>query len=186
MEPALGWRCWEQGVNLGGPAKIRIRTWPQRHRGQPLTASFSFLEITLTNPSRNTQCTPYSGFKNDVNLFTCKWGAALQLLAICHGSLCSCPQWLVFYGKAISHPRAPQSSTISLHELHRDGTARCCPAQSKGILLPGLGWLVGSFSSPLSNWKNWIYRIKTIGCIGTEIRRSHVCASDNPWIKNRV
>lgn len=95
------------------------------------------------------------------------------------------PSFSCFLGKPSVIPQHPRRR-ISLLGLHEDGTAHCCPTHSKGILLPPLGWLLGSFSILLSHCRNWIYGIKTIGRFGTKIQRFLVCASDNPWIKNGV
>lgn len=186
-------------MKLGGPGAaehplprpVGSGRGPKGTEGSQAAHSRVFISgdhTALTNLSRNIQVLPGHSFM------------ALKLMEIYMQMRCSPPalgnlpwQPLLlppssssFMGKPSVIPQHRRRRRISLHELHKDGPAHCCPTPSKGILLPALGWLIGSFSSLLSNCRNWISRIKTTGCFGTEIQRSHVCAGDNPWIKNRV
>lgn len=158
-----------------------------------LTLRFLFLwsHITLLNLSRTVRVLLlYFFMLENWCKFTCKLGAALKLLAICHLQPSVLPLRRSFLMRKPSV--IPQRwRRIPRHELHGDGTAysaghspQCSTRSKEGtILLAGFGWLVGFFSRLPSNGRNWIDRIKAIGVFKLKFSCLVYVQVLVPWIK---
>lgn len=171
MEPALGGRWWEQGVNLGGPGgaepplpRSGSGHDPKGTEGNPSQPAFHFWRShwqTYQEILRYHQCTPYSGFKSDINLFPCKWGAALQLLA----AFALAPSSWCFMGKPSvipQHLKAAQFPCMSCMEmaLHTAALPR-----AKGFCSQGLVGSLVPFPAHWATGKIGFIGLKQLGAL---------------------